>query len=530
LLGWSQAIWFHSFVIPSVPPQAGLCEEPLHRSEPGNKKQHHPFPAFNAPFLIPHTQSHSLMAYTGHVHWHEGLFLQPHHLQWMQRQAVEAQIGERRLRWAYPYGVVEAKLSSDALENMLVRFEKLRLVMPSGVEVNFPDAAELPALDIKQVFKASSQPFSVSLGVPLWSPTGGNTVDVGGGGTRVGSPGDDLRAKVKRIFRVAEITRPDENTGENPQPVMVRKINARLMLDGDDRADMEVVPLLKIVHGSGGKDGDMPRMDPAFIPACMLLGGWPALRDMVRDLVNQIEARRKELVVQLTRGGFSIDTLRGAQFEQIMRLTTLNRFSGSLPSIVGVPGLTPFEMYLQLRELLGELAALRPDKDMFEAARYDHDNPAISFSEVIERIRMLLGEKVEKSYLELNFARETSDGQSYWAATLTDEHITKPNDYFLGIKTKQDSRAVAQLIEDKDQFKMMVWSMRDKRVFGITLAEERHPPTQLPAQVDLHYYRLMRAESVRMWESIKSERKIALVWPGLDTSDFVPKLYMTIPG
>lgn len=467
------------------------------------------------------------MAHTGHVHWHEGLFLQPHHLQWMQRQAFEAQASDRRLAWAYPYGVVEARLSADALENLIVRFEKLRVVLPSGVEVNFPDAAELPALDIKPIFKASSQPFTIALAVPHWSPTGGNTVELGTGGSAGKSVlADDIRAKMKRVFTVSEIPRPDENTGENPQPVLVRKINARLLLDQDDRTDLEVLPLLKIVHGVGGKDGDLPRMDAAYVPACMTLAAWPTLRDNVRDLVNQVEARRKELVVQLTRGGFSLDTLRGTQFEQILRLTTLNRFSGSLPSLITAPGVPPFNVYLQLRELLGELAALRPDRDLFEVARYDHDNPAPAFSEIAERIRLLLGEKVEKSYLQVDFKR---DG-GVFAADITDEHLTKPNDYFLGIKTRQDSRSVAKLVEDGDQFKMMSWSMRDRLVYGVKLTEERHPPTQLPAAVDLHYYRLMRADSARMWDMVKQEKKLALKWPDLETSDFSLALYMTIPG
>lgn len=446
----------------------------------------------------------------------------------MQRQAFESQAAERRLAWAYPYGVVEARLSADALENLVVRFEKLRVVMPSGVEVNFPDAAELPPLDIKPIFKASSQPFGVSLGVPNWSMTGGNTIELGAaaGSASKGGLSDDVRAKMKRIFAVSELPRPDENTGENPQPVLVRKINARLLLDQDDRTDLEVLPLLKIVHGVGGKDGDMPRMDAAFVPACMVLSAWPALRDNVRDLVNQLEARRKELVVQLTRGGFSLDTLRGAQFEQILRLSSLNRFSGSLPSLISAPGTSPFAVYLQLRELLGELAALRPDRDLFDVSRYDHDNPAPAFSELSERIRLLLGEKVEKSFLQVDFKR---DG-AVWAADLSDEHLAKPNDYFLGIKTRQDSRAVAKLVEDGDQFKMMSWSMRDRLVYGVKLTEERHPPTQLPAAVDLHYFRLMRPDSQRMWDMVKQEKKLAVKWPDLETSDFSMALYMTIPG
>ena len=65
----------------------------------------------------------------GQVHWHEGLFLQPHHLQAMQRALLEQSIGERKLSYPYSYGLIDAKISADALENMLVRFDRLRVVM-----------------------------------------------------------------------------------------------------------------------------------------------------------------------------------------------------------------------------------------------------------------------------------------------------------------------------------------------------------------------------------------------------------------
>jgi type VI secretion system protein ImpJ len=449
------------------------------------------------------------------VHWHEGLFLQPHHLQWMQRQVAESMAAHHRLSWAYPYGVVEARLAPDALENMLVRFDRLRVVMPSGVQVSFPENADLPPLDIKKVFEGSTQSLTISLGVPLWYANRGNTIDLG----------SEADWRVKRIYRAAEVQLPDENTGENPQPLVVRRINARLMLDTDDRTDMEVIPLVRVVHATG-KDAGMPRQDGGFIPACLVVSAWPALRDMIRDLVNQVEARRKEVVVQLTRGGYNVETLRGVQLEQVMRLTVLNRFAGRLPSLIAAPGLSPFEMYMQLRELLGELSALRPDTDQFEAPRYDHDNPGVSFGELIAKIRRFLGEQVARSFMQVDFA---ADG-GVLAASLEEQHLGVPNDYFLGVKSRQDSRAVAQLVEDADQFKLMAWSMRDKLIYGIKLAEERHPPVELPAQVGLHYFRLLRTESARMWEKVKDERKLAIKWPDSSSSDFSCALYMTVPN
>jgi len=457
------------------------------------------------------------MATTGHVHWHEGLFLQPHHLQWMQQQFLEQIRSERRLAWEYPYGVAEAKLSTDALENMLVQFDRLRVVMPSGVELNVPETTDLPPRDIKQVFMSGGGSFVVSLGVPLWYPTRANTLD--------GQRNEDWR--VKRLFKVAEIDRPDENTGENAQPMQVRRINARLMLDGDDPTDMEVIPLLRISH-TAGQEGGLPRQDPAFMPPCLVIGGSPTLRELCRDLSNQVEARRREMVTKLSRGGVDVEQLRGGQIADTMKLRSLNKFSARLPALVAAPATTPLRMYLEFRELIGDLAALEPAQDPFDVAAYDHDNPAIAFGEIAKRLRDLLKKGPAGDVLKVDFVKQ----EKLMLAALTDEHLTRPNEYFLGIKTKQDPGAVAKLVEDHDQFKFMAKSLVRATIWGVTLTEERNPPLQLPKPTGMNYFRVNRADnasSTRMWEMIRREKAVALRWTDMESSDFAVTLYMTVP-
>jgi type VI secretion system ImpJ/VasE family protein len=451
------------------------------------------------------------------IHWQEGLFLQPHHFQRMQKSLGDEIASERRLAWPYPYGVIEARLSRDELENKRVRFDKLRAIMPSGLEVNYPAAAELPSLDIAQALSKGAGSFTVSLGVPLWQESRANTVPVT----------HDADTRVKLLYRIGEIECHDENTGENPKPVQVRKINSRLMFEHDDASDMEVLPLLRIVRATG-EDVGLPKEDPEFIPPCMLLSGSPVLREMVRDLVSQIEASRKELVVQVTRGGFSIDTMRGVQFEQVMRLRTLNRYSARLPSIIAAPIATPFNLYLELRELLAELAAMHPDRDEFESAPYRHDNQFLCFRELANKIRSFLRGAVAPSFLKLAF----KDVGGVLTANFSPEHFTQPNAYFLGIKTKLDPTAVARYVEDGDKFKLMPQSLATRAIRGIELKEERHAPLELPAAADLHYFRLERANSARMWQQIQTEKTAAIRWTGgeLDWSDASFTLYMTVPA
>jgi type VI secretion system ImpJ/VasE family protein len=451
------------------------------------------------------------------IHWQEGLFLQPHHFQRMQRSFEDELASERRLAWPYPYGVIEARLSRDELENKRVRFDKLRAIMPSGLEVNYPAAAELPSLDIAQAFSKGAGSFTVSLGVPLWQESRANTVPVT----------HDADTRVKLLYRIGEIECHDENTGENPKPVQVRKINSRLMFEHEDASDMEMLPLLRIVRATG-EDVGLPKEDPEFVPPCMLLSGSPVLREMVRDLVSQVEASRKELVVQVTRGGFSIDTMRGVQFEQVMRLRTLNRYSARLPSLIHAPVATPFAIYIELRELLAELAAMHPDRDEFESAPYRHDNQFLCFRELANKIRSFLRGAVAPSFLKLAF----KDVGGLLTANFSPEHFTQPNAYFLGIKTKLDPTAIARYVEDGDKFKLMPQSLATRAIRGIELKEERHAPLELPAAADLHYFRLERANSARMWQQIQTEKTAAIRWTGgeLDWTDASFTLYMTVPA
>jgi type VI secretion system protein ImpJ len=452
------------------------------------------------------------------VHWHEGLFLQPHHLQAMQRQSLERATHERRLQMPYPWGVVHSKLSTDELDNQRVRFDELRVVMPSGLVLDVPGSADLPALDFSDAFGASTKPLTIALGIPLYYSTRGNSLAIG-----------ETDWRIKRRYRVEEAESYDENTGENQQPVLMRKVNARLLiLEVDDRADLEVVPLLKIVHAAGEESG-LPRMDRAFVPPCVWIGASGALREQARDLANRVEAARTETVVQLTRAGFTVDNIKGVQVQQMMRLATLNRNAGRLSSLLAAPGgVTPFEVYLELRGLLGDLAALQPDRDAWSAPNYDHEGVGGVFEELGGSIRELLQAEGTATWMKTPFAQRE---EGLMVATLSEEHLTRPNEYFLGIRSSLDPRALAGLVEDGAKFKLMAESMATARVKGVPLHEERHPPLQLPSQVGLHYFRVGRTEAERMWETIKSERSMAVSFTGAEPGSIEDaSLYMTVPG
>ena len=456
------------------------------------------------------------MSTGGQIHWYEGLFLQPQHLQAMQRDLLDRVAVERRLHLPFPYGVVESDLSRDALENKTVRFDRLRAVMPSGLEIDVPETTDLPPLDISKMAIPASGSLTLKLAVPIWYPMRANTMEVGAA--------DDPRAR--RRYRVRESEFVDENSGRNPQPVQVRRINARLIADGEDETDLEVIPLLRVRHPSAGEVG-LPRRDDDFFPPTLVMEGWPPLRDLIQELVDQVEATRSKLVREITRDGFEVESIRAPQMRQLFRLQALNRITPRVRHYARVPGVTPFECYLALRELLGELCALQPDDDQYDVADYDHDDSAVVFLDLVRRIRGFLGEVVKGAFVTIPLVREQ---RAHVAAGIPPEHLALP-EYYLAVASHQDPGEVLRLVHNPDKFKLMPRSKAFVAVRGVPLQFDHHPPGMLPSGAGVSYFRVVRGpeSASNMWAMIQKEQALSVTYPGVDASDYQMTLYGMLP-
>ncbi len=456
------------------------------------------------------------------IHWHEGLFLLPQHFQILQRGMLDEIGGERSLSWAYPYGVVEARLAHDDLENFRIRFDRLQVVMPGGMHLSFPENTDLPSLDIREAFAANPKGFTVYLGLPHWFSQRANTLD-----------SEELTgARVKIRYRVARETQDiaDENTGQTARAVQFRRFNAMLLLDGDDDSDLEKIPLLRVVHDSS-REEPYPRQDPSYVHPCLHLSASPTLREMVRDLTGQVAAVREQLANIVSRGS-NTQTMNRLQLEQTLRLRSLNRFSARMPAFLevgeGAAKVPPLSIYVELRELLGELMALFPERGGFDIAPYRHDNPLPSFQAVISQIRNYLHGAVAPDYWKVDFQAGPEGSR---LALLEDKHVNEPSAWFLGIKTQLEPSRLVELVEDTDQFKLMPRSYLERAIRGVVLKEERFPPLELPAETGRYYFRLQTTQSRRIWEEVIREKELVCRWSmQREVADLQLSLYMTLGG
>ena len=464
-----------------------------------------------------------------YIHWHEGLFLLPHHFQTLHREVLERFGAERSLSWAFPYGVVEARLAPDELAHYRVRFERLTVVMPDGTLVSYPDNADLAPLGIRDALLSSSSSFTIYLGVPKWQAERANTCDP--------DEDDQSESRIKIRFKVArEIPElPDENTGLNRKAVQFRRLNAMLLLDPDDE-DMVCMPLLRVMHDVH-REVSVPRQDPDYVYPCLHLGASPILRELVRELASRAGTVRDQLAVVLSRGSESTSVSR-LELEQVLRLRSLNRFMAMVPAMLdvdrGAAKVPPFDVFIQLRGLLGELMALFPEREAFALEPYDHDDPYPCFNAVIRKIRNYLQGAIGPEYWMVNFMPGGPAGSMI--AALEERHLKESVAFFLGVYSDLDLGTLVSLVQDAKRFRLLPPMLLDVGVAGIHLVHEPRPPMEFPAERGLNYFRLVpeRGEqSKRAWRSLEDDAapELAIQWTteeGIEVGDLRAGLFMTL--
>ncbi len=243
------------------------------------------------------------------VHWHEGMFLRPHHFQALQRFAnYQKNHGEKWDRH-YNWGLRSIKLDLDAVANFRCVVRSLRARLRDGTLVAIPDDGLLPAVELKNAFTQQSA-ITVFLAIPL--------LHLGRANTAL-----DGTADSNARYHIDTQELEDENTGVNPQPIQVRRLNFKLLLSTDDHAGYEVLPLARIEKSQRAEA--TPQLDEAYIPPLLSCDAWKPLdAGILQAIYDRIGKKIELLAGQVVSRGISIDSPAQSDILILTQLRLLN--------------------------------------------------------------------------------------------------------------------------------------------------------------------------------------------------------------
>jgi type VI secretion system protein ImpJ len=426
------------------------------------------------------------------VHWHEGMFLRPHHMQAAQRHALDAfQTGES---WDHHYnwGLRELTHDADALKNHQLVIRRLRARLRDGTLVAAEDG-ELPAVDLKPLLEQESTAM-LHLAVP--------TARLGK--ANVAQNSSDAAGR----YLLDTFDLEDENTGLNPQPIQLRRLNARLLLPGQDKGGFEVLPIVRLEKSAGADP--TPKVHLPYIPPILACDAWPPLlADILEAIYHRLGRKIDLLADQMISRGISLASQSLGDSLIVGQLRVLNEAYALLNIVAFARGVHPLTAYYELCRLVGQLAIFGDTRRPPDLPRYDHDDLGSCFYTVKRQLDALLDRIVEPDYKSRPF-----EGAGKRMQVSLDPAWMEANWHmYVGVKSPLPVEESVKMLTT-GQLDMKIGSAGEvDKIFergsqGLRFTYTAAPPRALPSMQGLAYFQVSRDSAE--WQNVRSSLTLAI--------------------
>ena len=426
------------------------------------------------------------------VHWSEGMFLRPHHLQLAERHRGEQLRQEVRRLQPFFWGILKIDIASDQLENFTFEIRDAEIKLKDGTSLALASNLRLPPRSFKAELDQSGGRMPVYLGIPSWRELEGNTLAAG---EKPG--GQDRRYSVETL----EVL--DENTGSNAQPLDVRRVNGRFFFGGESREGYECLPVALVERSGQGKN--TPVLSAEFIPPVTELGAWPVLESLCQSVTNRLEAKHRFLAAEIAEGKLTVDSEGTTGWQPILKLQILGSFLYLFQQLTRIPRVHPFTVYTEFCRLVGELSMFSGERQLPKVPLYDHDNLGPCFFEITHTLEVLAEKIVASRYLKVDFKIR----EDLLVAELTPEWVAPETELYLLIESDLEEKDVKSRIE---VMKLGAASdiplLKQRRLFGLDLDMLKRVPSGLPAREDYFYFSI--GKDGPYWANVVRDRIIAI--------------------
>jgi len=468
------------------------------------------------------------MSFWTEVHWSEGMFLRPHHLQTAQRWFET--VLNSGLDYARPYnwGFASLSVAQEPLENFTLRLDECTVRLKDGTWLKVPENTEVAPRDLKKVLDAAHGGVDVFLGVPQLQSVRANSVPLEHPENVSGTPRYEPQPAVRR----------DENTGENPQTIYVRRMRGRVFVADEDMTGFETVRIGR-VHRTD-KPGAAPEFDSLGVGPVLAIQASPDLSRMFRSLADQIVAKGDILAREAREHRMHLSDGMAANMEHLLKLHALNEARGIFGALLQSPLLHPYDVFALFGRVVGHLSVFHDELVPPPLPVYDHDNPALALDRLRARIELLLDALRPMAYFERKFARKRdARGTEGLEVELDRAWIDQNLELYVGLSEEgKEIQEVEQNIYGRLNLKLASPSraprIENMLVRGLRLEIKSVPAGTLPRRSGLHYFRINKTigqDGTDYWKECEQERGIRVSLQGRQLTEFEkfqPTLYIVL--
>ena len=419
------------------------------------------------------------------------MFLRPQHFQMFSRQLGGMVADVWRRTQPFLWGFSDLEIAEDALETFSFGLRRCEAVLRDGTWVQFPTNLRVNPRDFKDALNASGGRLPVYLAIPLLRDGEANTAGLDGGG------GLDLR------YQVEAVEAADENSGGPTRPIEIRKLSGRLLFGDESLEGYETLPVGLLQRAGYGSNTPVLALD--FIPPLLSIAARPALVKLGESVLHRVEAKHRYLRAEVAEGRIVLDTEGTGGWQPVFKLQIVGSFLHVLKQLTASPGVHPFQLYLELTRLAGELSIFEDESDVLNVPLYDHDRLGECFHAIAYILERLLERILSGRFIRVEFMPEGD----LLVARLRDEWLTREAVIYLCIESDLSDRELLTRIETaKIGTSSDLPLLKRRRLFGLDIELLKRTPGGLPARDNLHYFSI--AKEGPYWEGVARAREMAI--------------------
>jgi type VI secretion system protein ImpJ len=453
--------------------------------------------------------------------WHQGLFLQPQHLQLADLYAQSLLTPVYKYLCPYPWGVGELEIQTAALDNLTFNLLRGNLIFPDMTYVALPGNAIIEARSFGEAWGEGGKPFSVYIGLKKWNEFGENVTVV---------PRLSDFAEVNTRFVTPVDPEEVQDLHHNGPPAKVQRLYHVLKVfwetERDQLGEYHLIPVAQLE-----RMGEKVILSEKFVPPCLTIRGSEILLRLISDIKDQIASRGRQLESYKRDRGIHTAEFGARDMVYLLALRSLNRYTPPLEHLLASNHAHPWNVYGLLKQMIGELSTFSERVDvmgeMADGIRgvldYDHRNLGECFAGAGAMITQLLDEITAgpEYVIQLSY-----DG-TYYAAELPPAIFEGRNRFYLVFETETDPQFVVQSLgtisklSSRESLPLLI----AKALPGIKIKHLSDPPQELPRRARAIYCQIDHHSD--QWTQIQKGNSIALYW---DTAPEDLKVELMVVG
>lgn len=428
------------------------------------------------------------------VIWSKGTFLTPQHLQIQDRfieNTLRFQLEALTFR---PWGFQELQIDHEALSAGVFSLSSASGIFADGLLFDIPNSdPPPPPKPLAECFDVDRDTLDVFLAIPQHRERGLNV--------SVSQLGADTR------YRAEVALLRDENSGQSEKPVQVARKNFRLLAEGEMREGVSSLRVARVKRTPAG----LYQADPYFVPPLIEYSASEFLVSILRRLIEILSAKSSQLSGGRRQKNQSLADFTASDIANFWLLHTINTNFPALNHLFEMKRSHPERLFDAMLRLAGALTTFSSDIHPRDLPRYDHDGLSFCFSDLDDKLRLLLETVVPSNFVALPLKLIQ---QAVYGTSISDDKYLKNTKMYLAVHAEMNQ---GELIQKTPQLVKVCSASHIEHLVrqalpGVPLTHVAAPPSSIPVKLNYQYFSLSQGGAA--WEAIGRARNFAAYVPG----------------